>query len=89
MQSSFCPVPGNTRYSTTVSLTTTFLKGAKGGRADGHRAASTAWTGRLATGLGRGARRRPASCAPSAQASFLYFPGSEQPDGVPKRQRTA
>ena len=58
---SFSPVPGNTRYSTTVSLTTNFLKGATGGtltasgrlrgarRPDGH-------------GLGRGARREPARC---------------------------
>ena len=24
-----------------------------------------------------------------AQGSFLYFPGSEQPAGVPKRKRTS
>ena len=48
---SFCPVPGNTRYSTTVSLTTNFLKGAKGGRADGIGRIDGV-EGRIATGSG-------------------------------------
>ena len=80
---SFCTVPGNFRFSTTVSLTTSFLKGAKSGvltavgRIDGIQ-------GRLATGTGEVRDEAGDLCA-VAQASFLYFPGSELPEGVPKR----
>ena len=80
---SFCTVPGNFRFSTTVSLTTSFLKGAKSGvltavgRIDGIQ-------GRLATGTGEVRDEAGDLCA-VAQASFLYFPGSERPEGVPKR----
>jgi uncharacterized protein (TIGR00369 family) len=80
---SYCTVPGNFRFSTTVSLTTSFLKGAKSGvltavgRIDGIQ-------GRLATGTGEVRDEAGDLCA-VAQASFLYFPGSERPEGVPKR----
>ena len=79
----FCTVPGNFRFSTTVSLTTNFLKGAKGGvltaigRIDGVE-------GRIATGSGEVRDEAGELCA-VAQASFLYFPGSERPEGVPRR----
>lgn len=79
----FCTTPGNFRFSTTVSLTTSFLKGAKGGvltavgRIDGVE-------GRVATGSGEVRDAAGALCA-VAQASFLYFPGSERPEGVPRR----
>jgi uncharacterized protein (TIGR00369 family) len=82
---SYCTVPGNWRFSTTVSLTTTFLRGATGGvltaigRVDGA-------TGRLVTGSGEVRDETGALCA-VAQGSFLYFPSSEHPAGVPKRQR--
>ncbi len=82
---SFCPVPGRTRYSTTVSLTTTFLHGATGGvltaigRTEG-------LSGRLVTASGE-VRDQDGGLLATAQGSFLYFPGSELPDGVPKRQR--
>jgi uncharacterized protein (TIGR00369 family) len=78
----FCTVPGNFRFSTTVSLTTNFLKGAKGGvltaigRIDGVE-------GRIATGSGEVRDEDGELCA-VAQASFLYFPGSERPEGVPR-----
>jgi uncharacterized protein (TIGR00369 family) len=79
----YCTVPGNFRFSTTVSLTTSFLKGAKSGvltpvgRLDGIQ-------GRLATGTGEVRDEAGELCA-VGQASFLYFPGSERPEGVPKR----
>jgi len=82
---SFCPVPGRTRYSTTVSLTTVFLKAATAGvltavgRTEG-------LTGRLVTASGE-LRDADGTLLATAQGSFLYFPGSEQPDGMPKRQR--
>ena len=82
---SFCTVPGNWRFSTTVSLTTTFLKAATSGvltatgRIDGI-------TGRLVTGTGEVRDEAGALCA-VAQGSFLYFPGSEHPEGVSKRLR--
>ncbi len=84
---SFSPVPGNTRYSTTVSLTTSFLKSVSGG-------ALTAMgrleglSGRLVTASGE-VRDEAGALLAVAQGSFLYFPGSEQPAGVPKRKRTA
>jgi len=79
----YCPVPGNFRFSTTVTLTTSFLKGAKAGiltatgRIDGVQA-------RLATGTGEVRDEAGELCA-VAQASFLYFPGSERLEGVPRR----
>ena len=78
----FCTVPGNFRFSTTVSLTTSFLKGAKSGllTATGR---IDAVEGRMATGSGEVRDAAGALCA-VAQGSFLYFPGSERPEGVPR-----
>jgi uncharacterized protein (TIGR00369 family) len=80
---SFCAVPGNARYSTTVSLTTTFLKSAASGVlvAVGH---VDGVEGRLATASGQVTDNNGTLLA-VAQATFLYFPGSERPEGVPKR----
>ena len=82
---SFCTVPGNTRFAATVSLTTSFLKGASGG---------------TLTAIGRinGIDRRLVTASGEVldeagtllavgQGSFLYFPGSERPEGVPKKGR--
>jgi uncharacterized protein (TIGR00369 family) len=82
---SFSPVPGNTRYSTTVSLTTSFLKGATGGTltASGR---LEGLSSRLVTASGE-VRDETGILLAVAQGSFL-FPGSEQPAGVPKRKRT-
>lgn len=79
----FCTEPGNFRFSTTVSLTTNFIKGAKGGvlTASGR---IHGVEGRLATGSGEVRDAAGELCA-VAQASFLYFPGSERPEGVPRR----
>ena len=80
---SYCAVPGNARYSTTVSLTTTFLKGSASGvlRAS---AKVDAIDGRLATCSGE-VRDQDGNLLAVAQGSFLYFPGSERPEGQPKR----
>lgn len=84
---SYCSVPGHARYSTTVSLTTTFLKGATAGilRAS---ARVDAIDGRLATCTGE-VRDEAGTLLAVAQGSFLYFPGSERPEGQPKRERGA
>ena len=79
----YCTVPGNFRFSTTVTLTTSFLRGAKTGiltatgRIDGVQ-------GRIATGTGEVCDEAGELCA-VAQASFLYFPGSERLEGVARR----
>ena len=82
---SFCTVPGNFRFSTTVSLTTSFLRGAKAGvlTATGRIAGRE---GRLVTGTGEVRDETGVLCA-AGQGSFLYFPGSEQPEGTPRDQR--
>jgi uncharacterized protein (TIGR00369 family) len=79
---SYCGVPGRTRFSTTISLTTTFLKSATAGllvatgRLEGV-------DGRVATASGQILDGEGALLA-TGQGSFLYFPGSERPEGVPK-----
>jgi len=83
---SFCTVPGNVRRSTTVSLTTTYLKGARGGclvasaKVDGIE-------GRLATCSGE-VRDEAGNLLALGQGSFLYFPGSEHPEGLPRKSST-
>lgn len=79
---SYCSVPGNARYSTTVSLTTTFLKSAKAGRLVAC-ARVQGIAGRLATCTGE-VRDEEGNLLASAQGSFLYFPGSEKPEGLPR-----
>ena len=80
----YCTVPGNFRFSSTVSLTTSFLKGARSGvltatgRIDGLQ-------GRLATGTGEVRDEAGDLCA-AAQGSFLYLPGSERSEGVLPRR---
>jgi uncharacterized protein (TIGR00369 family) len=80
---SFCTTPGNARYSTTVSLTTTFVAAASSGtltaigRIDGI-------SGRLVTASGE-VLDQDGRLIALGQGSFLYFPGSERPEGVPKR----
>ena len=80
---SFCTQPGNARYSSTVSLTTSYLKGVRSGvlRATGQ---IEGVSGRLVTGTGE-VRSETGELLAAAQASFLYFPGSEKLEGVPRR----
>ena len=80
---SFCPVPGRTRYSTTVSLTTSFLAAATSGTLTAIGRTEGLFQ-RLVTASGE-VRAADGKLLATAQGSFLYFPGSEHPDGVPKR----
>lgn len=80
---SYCSVPGNARYSTTVSLTTTFLKSVKSGTLVA-RGRVEGIEGRLAT-CTADVRDDTGALLAIAQGSFLYFPGCERPEGVPRR----
>jgi uncharacterized protein (TIGR00369 family) len=82
---SFCVVPGNARFSTTVSLSTTFLKGVRDGvlSAIGH---IEGVEGRVATCTGE-VRSAEGVLVAAGQGSFLYFPGSERPEGVPRKPK--
>ncbi len=79
----WCRVDGNVRSAVTVSLTTTFLSVAKGTRLVG-RARVVSIDGRLATLTGEVINEDGTVCV-AGQGSFLYMPGSEHPDGVPRR----
>jgi len=82
---SFCTTPGNARYSATVSLTTTFVASASAGtliavgRIDGIHGRLVTASGEVLDGDGK--------LLAVGQGSFLYFPGSERPEGVPKQVR--
>ena len=78
---SFSPVPGNTRYSTTCLFPP--LSKAPQADIDGVGPAGGV-TGRMVTATGE-VRDEAGALLAVAQGSFLYFPGSEQPAGVPKR----
>lgn len=81
----FCTVPGHTRYSTTVALSTNFLRGAKGGVLTAVGRIESV-DGRAATGTGEVRDADGTLCA-AGQATFLYFPGSERFEGVPRVKR--
>jgi uncharacterized protein (TIGR00369 family) len=83
----FCGTPGRTRLAVTINLQITYMAPARTG---------------VLTAIGRvlGVEGRVASCSGEVysddgtlcargQASFLYKPGSEQPDGVPDSARRA
>lgn len=78
----FCRVPGNVRSAVTVSLTSTFLAPAKTGTLVG-RGRVVAVLGRIATVSGEVVDSDGTVCV-SGQGSFMYLPGSEHPDGVPR-----
>ena len=79
----WCEVPGNVRSAVTVSLNTTFLAVAKtgpliaSGRVE-HR------EGRLVTVTGEVVDGEGTLCV-VGQGSFMYLPGSENPEGVPRK----
>lgn len=83
----YCAVPGHMRQAVTTSLTTTYLSSSKSGRlmACGR---LLGVNGRVATVNGEVVHEDGTVCA-RGQASFLYFPGSEKPDGIPKPKRPA
>jgi uncharacterized protein (TIGR00369 family) len=78
----WCSVPGNRRAAVTVSLTTTYLSGASSG--------TLIAIGRLLHIEGRiatcsGEIRDPAGkLFARGQASFMYLPGNERPEGIPR-----
>ncbi len=79
----WCSVPGNVRTCVTVSLNTSFLASAKSGtvKAIGH---LHGIEGRIGTASGE-VRADAGQLLAVAQASFLYGPGSERIEGVPRR----
>ena len=79
----WCRVPGNVRTAVTVSLTTTFLAVAKG-RALVGQARIVDIEGRMATLTGEVVDDDGTICV-TGQGSFMYLPGSEHVDGIPRR----
>ena len=78
----WCPVPGNTRKSVTVSLTTSYLQGTDQGVLTAIGRLQSV-NGRIATATGEVHGDQGVLCA-VGQASFSYAPGSEHLTGVPK-----
>ncbi len=78
----WCSVPGNVRTCVTMSLNTSFVASVKSGivtsigRLHGIEGRVTTATGEVRDGAGR--------LLSVAQASFLYFSGSERVEGVTK-----
>lgn len=79
---SWASVKGNVRKAVTLSLTTRFLSSVKGGTL---RATATLVSvdGRVATAEARITSETGALLA-SAQSSFMFLPGSEKREGVPR-----
>ena len=79
------PVKGNVRVCVTLSMTTSFLEAPSGGKLTA--------IGRVVSIDNRNAtceseiRAGDGTLIAIAQGSFRYFPGSEKPDGVPKKRR--
>jgi uncharacterized protein (TIGR00369 family) len=82
----WCSVPGNVRSAVTISITTTFLKSATAGRLIAI-ARLEHVEGRTATLSGEVVDEEGTVCA-VGQASFLYLPGSEKLEGVPRKAKT-
>ena len=75
----WCAVPGHTRKSVTMSLTTSFLQGVDQGILTAT-ARLESVDGRIATATGEVRNEAGLLCA-VGQASFMYLSGSEKPDG--------
>jgi uncharacterized protein (TIGR00369 family) len=78
----YCTTPGNVRFSATVSLSTTFIRSA----ADGALTATgrlEGQSGRLATASAE-VRDAAGNLLATGQGTFLYAPGSERLEGVPR-----
>lgn len=78
----FCPIPENTRNCVTITLTTSYISSARAGRV---RAIGRCIgiSGRVATTQAEMFDEQGTLLA-TAQASFLYMPGSEKLEGVPR-----
>lgn len=79
----WCRVPGNVRSAVTISLTTTFLAPAKSGILVA-RGRVVGVSGRIATVQGEVVDHDGNLCC-TGQGSFMYLPGSENPDGLPRK----
>lgn len=80
----WCAVEGNVRSAVTVSLNTVFLAAVKSGRLVGYGRVERV-EGRVATITGEIVADDGTICA-TGQAAFMYMPGSEHRDGVPRRR---
>lgn len=81
----WCAVEGNVRSAVTVSLNTVFLATIRTGRLVGYGRVEHV-EGRMATLTGEIVADDGTLCA-TGQAAFLYMPGSEHRDGVPRKGR--
>jgi len=77
----FCGVPGRTRLAVTITLQTTYLAPARTGLLTAIGRVLHV-EGRVATCAGEVRLDDGTLCA-TGRASFMYKPGSEQPEGVP------
>ena len=82
----WCAVPGNARFCVTLSLTVSYLDGAEAGTTLIAIGRVTAIEGRIATCSAEVRDETGRLCA-TGQASFMYRPGSERPEGVPIKRR--
>ncbi len=81
----FCGTPGRTRLAVTITLQITYLAPAKSGMLTA-KGRVLGVEGRVATCAGEVWLDDGTLCA-TGQASFMYKPGSEAPDGVPMAVR--
>jgi uncharacterized protein (TIGR00369 family) len=79
----WCAQPGNVRSAVTVSMTTTFLSAAGPGVLIA-RGRVESQAGRMVTVTGDVIDAAGTRCA-VGQATFMYLPGNDGRDGVPKR----
>ena len=82
----WCSVPGNARFAVTLSLTVSYLDGAEAGQTLTAIGRVLATEGRIATCTAEVVDEAGRICA-TGQASFMYRPGSEKPEGVPVKRR--
>jgi uncharacterized protein (TIGR00369 family) len=79
------PIKGNVRYVVTLSMTTSFLEGPRGGKLTAIGQVVSV-DNRVATCTSE-IRAEDGTLIAIGQGSFRYFPGSDSVDGVPKPVR--
>jgi uncharacterized protein (TIGR00369 family) len=82
----FCDVPGHRRYTSTISLTTSFLESPREGSIITATGRLVSIDNRVATCEAE-ARDADGRLIAVAQGSFRYATGSERPEGVPQRAK--